>query len=166
MSQSSTILLADDNPDEVFLVRQALKEAGLSHDLVIVTDGDEALHYLMGQGKYVDRQRFPLPALLLLDLEMPVLNGFELLSRLRRNPEFKELPIVVFTNSSQSPDVTRSYRLGANSFLTKPSDIKQLTVALRDAVHFWTGQPLLGRGMNGPGASSHPRGLSDGRIQS
>src|SRR5260221_3791587 len=114
--QNKAILLAEDHDDDVFLVQRALKEAGITTLLLVAHDGLQAFQYLTGEGQYQDRERFPMPVFVLLDLDLPLMNGFEVLTFLRRDPKFNELPLIVFTGSSLSPDVSRAYRLGANSF--------------------------------------------------
>ena len=136
MENRGTILLAEDNPNDVFLVQRALQELGIANPLAVARDGLEALQYLTGEGQYSDRERFPLPMLVLLDLDMPLMTGFDVLGCLRRAPEFKDVPVVVFTGSSLSPDVARAYRLGANSFLVKPADIEQLKGSLKETIQF------------------------------
>jgi CheY-like chemotaxis protein len=141
---NNVILLAEDQEDDVFLVQHALLEAGLPNPLLVVHDGIQALQYLAGQGQYGDREKFPLPMLVLLDLDMPLMDGFAVLTSLRREPRFRQLPVVVLTGSSLSPDVSRAYRLGANSFLVKPAGVEQLRAALTEMVHFWSAhQPVL-----------------------
>jgi CheY-like chemotaxis protein len=135
------ILLAEDDPNDVFLVERALREAGITHRLAVVHNGQEVLKYLTGERQGLLGQPGPLPTLLLLDLDMPLMNGFEVLSWLRRQPKFDRLPIVVFTGSTLSPDVSRAYRLGANSFVTKPAEIEQLKAALKEIIQFWGAKP-------------------------
>jgi CheY-like chemotaxis protein len=147
MDNNGTILLAEDNPDDVFMVTRALLEAGVNNPLAVVNDGQEAVFYCAGQGKYTDRERFPLPMLVLLDLDMPLMSGFDVLTWLRRQPRFKDLPVIVFTGSTVSPDVSRAYRLGANSFMIKPAEFDQLRIALGEAIQSWT----IRRATDGPG---------------
>jgi CheY-like chemotaxis protein len=137
MDDQGTILLAEDDPNDVFLVERALRETGSKHSLVVVQNGQEALQYLRAIVQSTGQSQPPLPALLLLDLDMPVMNGFEVLAWVRQQPAFAKLPVVVFTGSTLSPDVSRAYRLGANSFLIKPSDIEQLKAALKEIIQFW-----------------------------
>jgi CheY-like chemotaxis protein len=117
-----TVLLVDDSPDDVFLVGRAFRQVGIPNPLVVVGDGDQAIQYLKGEGIYADREQFPIPVLVLLDLNTPRVTGFEVLTWLRQDPDFRHLPVIVLTASTYSPDVTRAYQLGANSFLTKPTD--------------------------------------------
>ena len=138
MGSQGTILLAEDDPNDVFLVERALREAGITNPLAVARDGREAVEYL---GRPPELNPTANPFLVLLDLDMPEMNGFEVLSWLRRRPRFAKLPVVVFTGSSLSPDVARAYRLGANSFLIKPSNLDQLKSALKEIIQFWAGNP-------------------------
>ena len=144
MSEAPIILLAEDEPNDVFLVQRALLEARIANRLIVVNDGQKALGYFAGEGRYANREQYPLPQLVLLDLDMPVVNGFDVLTRLRQHPAFTDLPVVVFTASSRSPDVSRAYRLGANSFLVKPSELRQLSDALKEIVHCFVEKPFDG----------------------
>src|SRR5438034_11513986 len=114
------ILLAEDNENHVLLIRRAFEQAGLVNPLYVVSNGEEAISYLKGEGKYANRDEYPLPCLMLLDLKMPKKDGFEVLEWLRGQPGFSSLRVVVLTTSEELRDVNRAYRLGANSFLTKP----------------------------------------------
>lgn len=128
------ILLAEDNENHVLLIRRAFEQAGLVNPLYVVANGEEAISYLKGEGKYARREEYPLPCLLLLDLKMPKKDGFEVLEWLREQPGFSSLRVVVLTTSEELRDVNRAYRLGANSFLTKPVDFRdfvQLSAAIK-----------------------------------
>ena len=128
------ILLAEDNEDHIMLTRRAFKMAGLLNPVVVVRDGEEAIAYLTGEGKFANRFEYPLPTLLLLDLKMPRKNGFEVLEWLRGKTELSALRVVVLTTSDRIQDVNRAYQLGANSFLTKPVDFRdfvQLSAAIK-----------------------------------
>jgi CheY-like chemotaxis protein len=131
------ILLAEDDENQVLFVKRAFKHAGLLNPLVVVEDGEQAIAYLKGEGKYANRDEYPLPCLLLLDLKMPNKNGFEVLEWIRQQPGLSALRVVVLTTSDQVHDVNRAYHLGANSFLTKPVDFRdfvQLTISIKG---FW-----------------------------
>jgi CheY-like chemotaxis protein len=128
------ILLAEDNEDHALLTKRAFKQAGLVNPLFVVEDGEQAIAYLKGEGKFSNRSEYPLPTLLLLDLKMPHKNGFEVLEWLRHQPSLSALRVVVLTTSDQIHDVNRAYQLGANSFLTKPVDFRdfvQLSSAIK-----------------------------------
>ena len=137
-----TILLVDDSPDDVLLIRLALARAGINHLLTVVPDGEKALLYLRGESPYTDRTAFPLPKLLLLDLAMPKMGGFELLEWIRRQPQLSHLPVVVLTGSALLADSKRAFELGANSFVTKPADLTELTLALKEVAQTWLGRTL------------------------
>lgn len=117
---SSTILLVEDDPADVFRIQRAFRKTNLASSLEVVTDGEKAIDYLSGQEVYQDRDRYPLPSLMLLDLKLPRRSGFEVLSWLRNESDIKHLPVVVLTSSDQQVDIERAYSLGANSYLTKP----------------------------------------------
>ena len=135
------ILLAEDNEDDVVLVRRAFREGSLLNPLQVVSNGDQAIAYLSGQGKYANRDEYPLPELVLLDLKMPRKNGFEVLQWIRQQPELKTLRLVVMTASDDIRDVNSAYQLGANSFLVKPVDIASLIEVSRALKGCWLWVP-------------------------
>ncbi|MCK4328387.1 response regulator [candidate division WOR-3 bacterium] len=114
------ILLVEDDPNDVLLIKRAFRKINFSHPLQVVEDGEEAVAYLAGQSLYVDRERYPLPSLILLDIKLPRKSGFEVLDWLRKQPALKRLPVVVVTSSRDSIDINRAYDLYANSYLVKP----------------------------------------------
>jgi CheY-like chemotaxis protein len=122
-----TILLVDDNEDDVFLMPSIFRKIGIRNPVQAVLDGDEAIAYLEGSGRYRDRAQFPLPAVVLLDLNMPKRNGFEVLSWIRARPEFKHLIVHILSASMRQVDVKAALDLGANSYLVKPSRIEALS---------------------------------------
>ena len=132
-----TILLAEDDPNDVLLLRRAFRSAGLPEPGQVVSDGDEVIAYLTGQDGYADRERYPFPALLLLDLKMPRRSGFEVLEWLRDQPVLSRLPVVVLTSSSQSSDIQRAYDLRANSYLVKPATLEGLREMVRAVDLYW-----------------------------
>lgn len=146
MNTRGAILLAEDNPDDVLMIERAFQTLALSNRLIWVPNGEEAMWYLKSEGRYADRNRFPIPCLVLLDLLMPRINGLEFLTWLRRESHFKELPVVVLTTSVFSSDVRTAYLLGANSFLTKPIDLADLTATIRQISDFWLGPCRLPEG--------------------
>ncbi|MEO6035032.1 MAG: response regulator [Verrucomicrobiota bacterium] len=133
---SSTILLAEDNNDDAFLMCRAFRKAHLLNPLVRVRNGEEAISYLRGDGVYADRGLHPFPFLLLLDLRMPLADGFDVLRWIRAQPELKIL-VVVLTFSTREPDVKKAFELGANSFLTKPAGFENLTQLLERLQGYW-----------------------------
>lgn len=141
-----TILLVEDDPDDAFMVGRALQQVGIANPLVVMRDGEQAVQYLQGEGAYGDRTQFPIPQLILLDLHLPGIDGFQVLTWLRQESKMRHLPVVVLTSSTYSPDVKRAYQLGANSFLTKPTDFMELVAELKARCDFWlmgTATPVL-----------------------
>src|SRR6266567_605609 len=116
MSGIESILVAEDDPADAFFLQRAFAKAGVSISLHFVRDGQEVIDYLRGEPPFADRVVYPLPQLLLLDLKMPRLNGFDVLGWLKESPDLKRLPVVVFTSSRETADVNHAYDLGANSY--------------------------------------------------
>jgi CheY-like chemotaxis protein len=137
------ILLADDSPDDVFLIRSAFKKNGFRDPIYVVSNGEEVLQYLKGEAPYTDRKRCPVPHLLLLDLNMPRLNGFEVLSWIRGRQEWMCLPVIVLTSSFYGPEIKKAYDLGANSFITKPPDFSHLLASLKEVGEHWLRRAIL-----------------------
>ena len=136
-SEQSIILVAEDREEDIVIIRKAFQKAGLDIPLHFVRDGEETISYLAGVGRYSNRIEYPLPALLLLDLKMPRVDGFEVLRWIRRQPTLANLRVVVLTSSEEIRDVNKAYDLGANSFLVKPMDF-ELSVGLASALeHYW-----------------------------
>ena len=138
MLNEKLILLAEDDPNDVLLLERAFEKAGFHKVLKIVRDGDQAIKYLSGQGIYADRQKYPSPFLLLLDLKMPGTDGFEVLQWLRREPDLKRLLVVVLTSSNLQADVDRAYDLGANSYLVKPVGFEEMANLIRRFEMYWS----------------------------
>lgn len=122
-----TILAVEDNDDDQFLLREAWSQAGIPNPLAFVEDGEQACEYLSGGGRYSDRDSFPLPVLVLLDIKLPGKSGLEVLAWMRAQEKFRSLPVVMLTASTWPEDVVEAYRLGANSFVIKPSAAQELT---------------------------------------
>src|SRR5436189_2858245 len=131
------VLVAEDDPGDVFLLRRAFSLCGTSTTLLFVRDGQEVIDYLRGENEYADRKSFPLPDLLLLDLKMPRLNGFDVLEWLRDQPGLKRLLVTVLTSSDQPQDVNRAYDLGANSYLVKPHGSGELAELVQRVQRYW-----------------------------
>jgi CheY-like chemotaxis protein len=138
MSNPRVILLAEDDPNDVLLIGRAFQKAGLPNVLKIVSDGEQAINYLSGKGTYADRDQFPLPFLILLDLKMPGTDGFEVLQWVRHEEELKRLLIVVLTSSHLQEDVDRAYELGANSYLVKPVSFEEMVHMVQRFEAYWT----------------------------
>jgi CheY-like chemotaxis protein len=137
MAEHAVILLAEDEEDYVLLIRRAFSKANIPNPLHVVWNGQEAIAYLKGEGKYANRDEYPLPDLLLLDLKMPRVNGFEVLKWIREQPGLAPLRVLVLTSSDQIRDVNEAYKLGANSFLVKPLDFQDFTQLSRLIQDFW-----------------------------
>ena len=135
--EEKIILLVEDNPDDELLAIRALKKNNIMNKMVIARDGVEALDYLFGTGAYEGRDMSEMPQVILLDLKLPKINGFEVLKRLRNDERTKLLPVVVLTSSREERDLTECYRLGANSYIRKPVDFTQFTEAIRQLGLYW-----------------------------
>ncbi len=133
---TTTILWIEDDPDDVLLIGRAIRKAGLDQPS-LVRDGREAVAYLSGTGPYADRGAHPFPALILLDLKLPKMSGFEVLQWIREHEETSRIPVVMFTSSRERADVDRAYGLGANAYLLKSVDHDDLVEALRRFRSFW-----------------------------
>lgn len=131
-----TILLVEDNEDDAFFMKQALKDAEIENPLRTVEDGQQAIDYLSGKNGFADREKFPLPTVVFLDLKLPMKSGHEVLQWIRAQPQFKKLIVIVLTSSSEPVDLNRSYQLGANSFVVKPPTPEQL-LELAQAFKLW-----------------------------
>lgn len=134
---SRTILLVEDSEDDVFFMKRALKLAGETLSVQVAEDGQVAIEYFSGEGAYVNRNEFPLPSLVLLDLRMPRVPGFEVLKWLRERNEFDCIPVVVFSSSREDRDMRKAYTLGANSFMVKSGDTNQLATMVKMIVEYW-----------------------------
>jgi CheY-like chemotaxis protein len=137
VSDHSVILLVEDRQDDVVLIRKAFQNAYLNNPLHVVADGEEAMAYLIGEGKYSNRAEHPLPELILLDLKMPKVDGFEVLEWLQNQPSLARIPVVVLTSSDHIKDVNKAYALGANSFLVKPLDFENYAELAKLIHRYW-----------------------------
>ena len=136
MSERAVILLVEDREDDIILIERAFLKAGIINPVQRVRDGEEAILYLRGDGKFSNRDEYPLPDLVLLDLALPGLDGFQVLEWVRQDPGLRALRIVVLTSSNDLKDVNRAYQLGANSFLVKPLDFADLVAMTEFLAHF------------------------------
>jgi CheY-like chemotaxis protein len=141
MREMGTILLAEDNANDVLLTRLALQKARLVNPLVVVRDGEDAINYLSGKDVYADRSQYPFPFLLLLDLNMPKLDGFQVLEWLRQQSFRPNLSVAISTDSDNGPDVRRAYELGADSYLIKPPNSETLLALVQRLKAFWAIEP-------------------------
>jgi CheY-like chemotaxis protein len=137
MEGAPVILLAEDDANDVFFLRRAFQKAEIKCRILDVPNGQDAIHYLQGVAPYTDRSDFPFPHLLLLDLKMPLMNGFDVLEWLRSKPELAELPVLVLSSSAHGEDVKRAEQLGARAYHVKPGDLSQLTQLARDVGAKW-----------------------------
>jgi two-component system response regulator len=131
------ILLVEDNPDDVELTRIAFREAKVANQLVVASDGAEALDYLFARGAYADRNPDDLPSIVLLDLNLPKVDGREVLQAIRGNEKTRSLPVVVLTTSTEPFDVEASYALGVNSYIQKPVDFERFVWAVQQVGLYW-----------------------------
>jgi len=134
------ILYAEDEENDVFFLRRAFKLAGSPHTLSAVPDGEQAIQYLAGEGPFADRTIHPLPALILLDIKMPRKSGLEVLEWIRQQPHFKSLPVLMFTSSSRQEDIDTARLLGADDYLLKPTDPRQLIDLVKSLDERWLSQ--------------------------
>jgi CheY-like chemotaxis protein len=135
--ESAVILLVEDREDDVLLIRKAFEKAELANPLYIVRNGEEAVDYLMGANSFSNRNEYPLPDIILLDLKMPKLDGFETLLWIRNQPGIRNTPVVILTSSEDLSDVNKAYVLGANSFLVKPVDFQHSIELVKVLHRYW-----------------------------
>lgn len=135
--QAKTILLVEDNADDVDLTLQALKRNNITNEITVVGDGAEALDFLFGNGKYAGRDLSAMPAVILLDLKLPKIDGLEVLRRLRAKERTKFLPVVILTSSREEQDIASGYSLGVNSYVRKPVDFTQFAEAVSHLGLYW-----------------------------
>ena len=137
MTGNGTLLLVDDDPDDVELTLRALKRGGSKGEVVVGKDGEEALDYLLCRGDHADRSVDDIPVLVLLDLKMPRVGGLEVLRQLRANDRTRVMPVVVLTSSQDEADRKECYRLGANSFILKPTDFDDYAATIEKVEMYW-----------------------------
>lgn len=133
------MLYAEDEPDDVFFMRTAFQRAGVNRLLQAVSDGEQAIGYLAGDGAFADREQYPLPALLLLDLNLPIRSGFEVLAWLRSQAHLRDLAVVVFSSSGRPEDRDRAAELGATGYLLKPTSGAEFAETARLLQERWLG---------------------------
>lgn len=137
MRNNNMILLVEDNPDDEALTLRALKKNNILNEVVVARDGAEALDFLFGAGAYAGRDLALMPEVILLDINLPKINGLEVLERIRANERTRLLPVVILTTSNEERDKIKSYTLGANSFIRKPVDFQQFSEAIRQLGVYW-----------------------------
>ena len=136
MTELKRILLAEDNANDVELTLSALADSNLANEVVVARDGAEALDYLFRRGRFAERPAGN-PAVVLLDLKMPKVDGLEVLRQVKADPELRTIPIVVLTSSREEVDLVRSYKLGANAYVVKPVDFHEFLGAVKELGVFW-----------------------------
>ena len=134
--KNRTILLVEDNPDDVELTLLAFEEGGVCNEITVARDGEEAIDYLFGSGPYADLDK-DLPAVVLLDLKLPKVAGLDVLKRIREDPRTSCLPVVILTSSKEDEDIMRCYSLGANAYVRKPVDYTEFVKAAQTLGLFW-----------------------------
>jgi CheY-like chemotaxis protein len=134
---TQTILLVEDEENDVLFMQMALEKAGLASALRVAEDGQEAIDYVSGQGKFADRGRFPMPALVFLDLKLPRVMGMEVLKWMREQPALSTMVVVMLTSSQQRSDIEKACALGANSYLVKPSNPLELNEIVEGVKRYW-----------------------------
>ncbi len=134
---NGVVLLVEDNPDDIALTLRSFKRNNISNEIVVAHDGVEALDYLFGTGTYAGRDTSIIPAVILLDLKLPKVDGLEVLRRLRADERTKLLPTVIVTSSKEELDMINGYKLGANSYIRKPVDFIQFSEAIRQLGLYW-----------------------------
>src|SRR5688572_24602802 len=139
------ILLVDDNPHDVVLIRLAFRRVGIIDTIHLVKDGVEAMRYIQGDGAYADRHQFPTPTLVLLDLKMPQTSGFDVLKWMREQPALANVVVVVMSGSRNDADIDRAYSLGANHYLIKPSRFEEM-VKMMETLKDYTAWAKNGKG--------------------
>lgn len=137
MINDRPILLVEDNPDDELLTIRSLRRSNITNEIIVTRNGEEALNYLFGLGSWAGREMSDTPAVVLLDLKLPKVDGLEVLRRIRADERTKLLPIVMLTSSSEERDIIESYQLGANSYVRKPVDFEQFSLAVRQLGLFW-----------------------------
>lgn len=137
MTKLAHILLVEDNQMDIELTLDAFHEAKLLNTIQVVTTGTEALDYLFSRGKFADRQKYPMPNLILLDLKLPGIDGFEVLQQIKATPMLKRLPVVILTSSKEEGDRALSYDRGANSYLVKPVSFDGFLSIVRQVNGYW-----------------------------
>ncbi len=137
LNPNATILLVEDEPSDVFLMKRAMKGAQIPNPLQIASDGQEAINYLSGEGQYSDRTRFPIPSVIFLDLKLPYKTGFEVMEWIRTQPRLDQTLVMVLTSSSEERDIAECYKLGARTFLVKPPNSAMLLELMISLKEFW-----------------------------
>jgi CheY-like chemotaxis protein len=134
------VLIVEDNEDDIFMLRHAFKKAGITDPVQVTSTGREAIDYLGGTGRYSDWRQFPLPSIVLLDIKMPGMNGFEVLKWIRQQPGLKALRVAMLSTSDRPSEIKMAHDLGANIFLTKPVQLERLVQIMKTLGDHWLQQ--------------------------
>jgi CheY-like chemotaxis protein len=137
MGNKLVILAAEDDPNDLELLRHVVAENGVAVNFQSADDGEQLIHYLRGEGKFADRDRHPIPDIVVLDLKMPRMNGFEVLQWLRQEPGLARIPTIVLSGSGLESDIEEAYRLGANTYFTKPGQLAELRKIIGSLIDYW-----------------------------
>jgi CheY-like chemotaxis protein len=132
-----TVLLVEDDLSDIFLVKRAFKKAQVPNPLQVVTDGEEAIDYLRGAGKYADRANYPMPKLIVMDIKMPRRTGFEVLEWVKGNPLLRRIPIIIVSGSDNPADINRAYESGVNAYMVKPVDFHKVEHLFGAITQYW-----------------------------
>jgi CheY-like chemotaxis protein len=137
MNRQCTILIVDDDENDIFFVKRAFTEINVHCTFHVLNNGQEAVDYLEGAGEFANREKYAMPMMILMDLNMPIMDGFQVLAWLRSRPGIKVIPTIVFSSSDLPADITRAYELGANSFMTKSVTYDALLLKLQTLSQYW-----------------------------
>lgn len=138
MTKNNTvILLVEDNPDHVLLIKEALTTNNIINEVRVVKDGEEALDYLYRRGQYADPQKSPRPTFIILDIKLPKIDGQEVLKAIKTDPELKHIPVIVLTTTTEDEEIVKSYKNGANSYITKPIDPQEFFDKIKNLKLYW-----------------------------
>ena len=137
IEQQKTILFLEDDENDILLVRRVIKKLDLNANFRFCQDGTEGLKYLKGEGKYADREEFPLPSLIILDIKLPKVSGLEVVRWIKKQEDHKNTPVIMLSSSGQPGDILKAYEFGANSFLVKPVEFSQFIEMLETIYTFW-----------------------------
>ena len=135
--ENPVILIVEDDENDQFLIKTALKKVGVKTPVQLASNGQQAIDYLNGSGKYADREQFPFPTTIITDLKMPVMDGFSVLQHIKENPQWAIIPTIVLSASADLDDIKKAYMLGASAYHVKPSDSGQLRHLLKVLHDYW-----------------------------
>jgi len=148
MADTLKLLVAEDSEDDAFLLERAFRQTGVAINATFVRDGQAAVDYVEGLGEFGDRQRYPIPAVIMLDLKMPRLDGFDVLGWLKSQPGHRRTPVIIFSSSDDRNDIDRAYNLGASCYLTKPAGMGEMPDLVRVLDAYWRRYVKLPDGRN------------------